>query len=47
MGDLQTTVKALSTELADKVGDIQKQDKIVKDLQNSQVLQGSVNHNTL
>ena len=47
MGDLQATVKALSTELADKVGDIQKQDKIVKDLQTSQVLQGSVNNNNL
>ena len=37
MGELQATVKTLSSELADKVGEIQKQDKIVKDLQTSQV----------
>ena len=37
MGELQGTVKTLSSELGDKVGEIQKQDKIVKDLQTSQV----------
>ena len=42
MGDLQGIVKTLSGELGDKVGDIQKQDKIFKDLQTSQVLQCSV-----
>jgi len=36
MGELQGTLKALSSELGDKVADIQKQDKTVKDLQTSQ-----------
>ena len=41
IGELQGTLKALSSELGEKVGDIQKQDKIFKDLQTSQVLQST------
>ena len=37
MGELQATVKTLSTELGEKIGEIQKQDKTVRDLQTSQV----------
>ena len=35
--ELQGTIKAVSPELGDKVGEVQKQDKIFRDLQNSQV----------
>ena len=39
MGEMQGIVKALSSELGEKVGDIQKHDKVFRDLQTSQVLQ--------
>ena len=37
VAELQGTIKAVSPELGDKVGEVQKQDKIFRDLQNSQV----------
>ena len=38
IAELQKTMKAVSSELGDKVGEIQKQDKVFRDLQNSQVM---------
>lgn len=37
VSELQATIKAVSSELGDKVAEIQRQDKILRDLQNSQV----------
>merc|ERR1711874_432331 len=36
VSELQATIKAVSSELGDKVAEIQRQDKILRDLQNSQ-----------
>ena len=47
MGELQATVKALNSELGDRVGDIQKQDKLFKDLQISQVRYSSVQYSMI
>ena len=38
VSELQGTIKAVSSELGDKVAEIQRQDKILRDLQNSQVM---------
>ena len=36
ISDLHTTIKSVSSELGDKVGELQKQDKIIRDLQTQQ-----------
>ena len=38
MQELHTTIRAVSTELGDKVAEIQKQDRLVRDLQIQQAI---------